>query len=374
MNDYIIIKVTNSIDRFIKKCKKYNIDLLDIKYLSNKEIIIKINKKDLKNIERYNYYSNIEIYKKLGKDKLIEKIYNLKYLIITFLLCIVFMYIISNIIFKINIIHSNKEIREKLYNELETYGIHKYSFKKKFNELEKIKNDLLENNKDSLEWISITNVGMKYIIRVEERILDNLKKEENYCDIISTKEALITDIYATNGEIVKDNNDYVHKDEVLISGDIYLNEELKGITCANGIVKGKVWYTTSVTINRIYYKKEYTNNKRYNLTINNKIFKKTKYEKYDKEYIIKNNIFSLYKELEYKNVKYIYNETDGIKKAMLEIEEKFNSKLDKHGKIIETKILSKNINDTSITLNVFVITEENIGKQIIKSQNNNLSN
>ena len=260
MNKYILIKVTNSINRFINKCNKYNISLLDIKYLSNTEIIVKVEKKDLKNIERYNYYSNIEIYNKLGKDKLLEKLYKFKYLIIMFILCVFFVYYISNIIFNINVIHSNKKIRDMLYNELEEYGIHKYSFKKKFNELEQIKNKILENNKDSLEWISITNKGMKYIVRVEERILDDIKKTDSYCDIKSKKDALITNIYATNGEVIINNNDYVRKNDLLISGDIYLNDELKGNVCANGTVYGRVWYNTSVTIDRVYYKKEYTNN------------------------------------------------------------------------------------------------------------------
>ena len=132
MNNYILIKVTNSINRFISKCNKYNISLFDIKYQSKDEIIVKVNKDDLKNIERYNYYSKIEIYKKLGKDNLIEKIYNLKYLILTFILCLIFMYFISNIIFKVNVIHSNKKIREMLYSELEEYGIKRFSFKKNF--------------------------------------------------------------------------------------------------------------------------------------------------------------------------------------------------------------------------------------------------
>lgn len=366
MNNYILIKVKNSISRFISKCNKYNISLLDIKYLSNNEIIVRVNKKDLKNIELYNYYSDIEIYKKIGKDNLIEKIYNLKYFILTFILCIISMYLISNIIIKVNVIHSNKKIREMLYNELEEYGIKKFSIKKDFNALEQIKNTILENNKDTLEWISITNIGMTYVIRVEERILDDIKEEEKYCDILSTKEAFITNIYATSGEVIVSINDYVHKNDILISGDIYLNEELKGITCAKGIIKGKVWYNTTVTVDRVYYKKEYTDNKRYNLTVRNKVLRKNKYNNYDKEYIIKNNLISLYKELEYKKVKYIYSEEEGFNKALLELEKKFKDKFGNEGKILETKILSKNINEESITLKAFVVTEESIGKKITK--------
>ena len=41
-----------------------------------------------------------------------------------------------------------------------------------------------------------------------------------------------------------------------------------------------------------------------------------------------------------------------------ELTNKFNTKLSKKGKIINTKILNKNINNNKITLEVFVVTNE----------------
>ena len=48
---------------------------------------------------------------------------------------------------------------------------------------------------------------------------------------------------------------------------IYKNEENKGFTCASGKVLGKVWYNTSITVDRTYEKKVYTGKTRYNFTI-----------------------------------------------------------------------------------------------------------
>ena len=55
---------------------------------------------------------------------------------------------------------------------------------------------------------------------------------------------------------------------------------------------------------------------------------------------------------------------DSVNKALLEIDNKFKNKLNNNGKVLDKKILNKNINNKEINLNVFVITEENIGKQI----------
>ena len=371
MNKFILIKVKNNIKRFIEKNKKYNIELHNIIYINNNEILVKIFKNDYKNIKRYNYYSDITIYKKLGLDNIKDKIYILKYFILFFILCLISMYFISNIIFKVNIIHSNKKIREFVKEELNDNGIKKYSYKKNFNELENIKNKILSENKDKLEWISITNVGMTYVVRIEERILDEVKVKKEYCNVIASKEGLITNIYSTNGEILVNNNDIVKKGDILISGNILLNEESKGTICASGIIKANVWYKTNINLNRVYYKKEYTKESRYNVEINKKILRNNKYSKYDKDYLINTRYFKLDKELEYKNKKYKYRNKELIKKSLLEVEKKFNNKLNNNGKVISKKILKQNIDDNKIEMEVFVVTNENIGK-IVEIEKNSL--
>lgn len=364
MNKYIIINVKNNIKRFVNKCNKYNIELYNINYIDKDNIIVKINKEDYKNIKTYNYYSEIEIYRNVGIDYFFNRIDKLKYLILSFILCLVFTYLISNIILRINVIHSNKNIRELVSDELYEYGIKKYSIKKDFNQIEDIKNKILESNKDKLEWISITNIGMTYVVRVEERIIDKPKEENEYCNVVATKESLVTNIFSDKGDILVNVNDLVRKDDILISGNLILNEETKSYTCASGKVMGKVWYNTNITIKRDYLKKEYTGKKRYNFIIKHKILKNNKYSKFDKKYIINNRFIKIYKEIEYKEKRYKYNELDSINKALLEIDNKFKNKLNNNGKVLDKKILNKNINNKEINLNVFVITEENIGKQI----------
>ena len=364
MNKYIIINVKNNIKRFINKCNKYNIELYNINYVDKDNIIVKINKEDYKNIKTYNYYSEIEIYRNVGIDYFFNRIDKLKYFILSFILCLVFTYLISNIILRINVIHSNKNIRELVSDELYEYGIKKYSIKKDFNQIEDIKNKILESNKDKLEWISITNIGMTYVVRVEERIIDKPKVENEYCNVVATKESLVTNIFSDKGDILVNVNDLVRKDDILISGNLILNEETKSYTCASGKVMGKVWYNTNIIIKRDYLKKEYTGKKRYNFIINHKILKNNKYSKFDKKYIINNRFIKIYKEIEYKEKRYKYNELDSVNKALLEIDNKFKNKLNNNGKVLDKKILNKNINNKEINLNVFVITEENIGKQI----------
>lgn len=364
MNKYIIIKVTQDIKRFINKCNSYNIELYNIKYIDKDNIIVKIKKDDFDNIKIYNYYSNIEIYNKVGIDYYIHKINKLKYFILCFVIMIICMFLVSNIILKINVIHSNKKVRELVYSELYDNGIKIFSIKKDFNKLENIKNKILENNRDKLEWISITNIGMTYVVRVEERIIDNIKNEHDYCNVVATKEGIVTNIFSDKGDILVNVNDIVRKDDILITGNLIVNEETKNYTCASGRVMAKVWYTTNISLKRDYLKKEYTGKKRINFYINHKVLRNNKYSKFDKKYIINNKYIKVYKEIEYKEKKYKYNELDSVNKALLEIDNKFKNKLGDKGQIIDKKILNKSINNKEINIDVFVITLEDISKQI----------
>ena len=364
MNKYIIIKVTQDIKRFINKCNSYNIELYNIKYIDKDNIIVKIKKDDFDNIKIYNYYSNIEIYNKVGIDYYIHKINKLKYFILCFVIMIICMFLVSNIILKINVIHSNKKVRELVYSELYDNDIKIFSIKKDFNKLENIKNKILENNRDKLEWISITNIGMTYVVRVEERIIDNIKNEHDYCNVVATKEGIVTNIFSDKGDILVNVNDIVKKDDILITGNLIVNEETKNYTCASGRVMAKVWYTTNISLKRDYLKKEYTGKKRINFYINHKVLRNNKYSKFDKKYIINNKYIKVYKEIEYKEKKYKYNELDSVNKALLEIDNKFKNKLGDKGQIIDKKILNKSINSKEINIDVFVITLEDISKQI----------
>lgn len=364
MNKYIIIKVTQDIKRFINKCNSYNIELYNIKYIDKDNIIVKIKNDDFDNIKIYNYYSNIEIYNKVGMDYYIHKINKLKYFILCFIIMIICMFLVSNIILKINVIHSNKKVRELVYSELYDNGIKIFSIKKDFNKLENIKNKILENNRDKLEWISITNIGMTYVVRVEERIIDNINDEHDYCNVVATKEGIVTNIFSDKGDILVNVNDIVRKGDMLITGNLIVNEETKNYTCASGRVMAKVWYATNISLKRDYLKKEYTGKKRINFYINHKVLRNNKYSKFDKKYFINNKYIKVYKEIEYKEKKYKYNELDSVNKALLEIDNKFKNKLGDKGKIIDKKILNKSINNKEINIDVFVITLEDISKQI----------
>lgn len=356
------IRVSNNINRFIDKCIKRKIELLNIKYVDKENIIVSIYLKDLEEIKRINYYSDISVDKFFGINRLklfLKK--NLIYFIIV-IFCFILINFLENIIFDVKVIHSNKEIIELVSDELEKNGIKTLTFAKSFDNLEKIRLKIIEDNPTRLEWLSITRKGMKYIVRVEERIITDKKENSGFCHIVAKKDGMVKKIVSSSGETLVRENDYVRNGDILISGEIHLYEEVKDNVCADGIVFGEVWYNVNLSIPLTYQEKDYTGNSRYNFILNNKKLFKEKYKYYDEKNIYDFNVFGLdFKYLKEKEYDYIlkkYSLDEAIEEGLRLVDEKFKIKLKDNGKIKSKKILKKTQFNSKIDIEVFVVIDE----------------
>ena len=266
MNNYIWI-YTDDIKKtkFIRKCYEYNINVLDIKELSDKTLFL-IEQNDFNKLKKYSVYK-YKIYSETGIEYLKNKIKERKHFLLAIIFGIVLIFFLSNVIVSVEIIHSKKEIRELLADELEEYGLKRLSLKKSFDKITEIKNNVLKNNKEKLEWLEIEKKGMKYIIHVEERILNNEKAKSTYCNIIAKRDGIIRSVRINKGVPLVKMGQSIKKDDILISGDIFLNEEIVSNVCAQGMVYGEVWYTLNIDMPLYYEKVSKTGKKRYNIMI-----------------------------------------------------------------------------------------------------------
>ncbi len=360
-----------NVNRFINKLVKQNIDILNIKYINYKEIEIRVFKSDLEKIEKIksiyelsevNSYGLIKIKKILIKNKIL-----LFFMFIGFLLIL----LLTNVIFDVEVVHNKKEIQELLISELKKYGITEKKFVKSFNEIEKIKKEILEKYKDKLEWIEIERVGTKYIVRVEERNIPNSDVETQNRNIVAKKSAIIKTIIAENGVVVKNVNDYVKAGDVIVSGNIYLNEALKSVVRANGKVYGEVWYKSEVEMPFVYYEENYTSNTNKVLTLSflNKRFELFNFNKFENKEIDEKNIvkhsflpikLSLETQREVKKTDKIYTIDEAIEMAKNKSISSMESKLNDKEYIISSKNLKVEIKESKIVLEMFFSVYEDI--------------
>lgn len=368
----IKIKVTGrNINNFLKRLINNNINIEKVIPISHKEIDLIINYQDLDKVLKLKTIYNIKIVRYYGKLRIIKRIKKDIFILSSLLISLLLIYTLSNVIFKVEVIHSNKNIIKLVTKELEDNGIKKYKFVKNYQEIEKIKNKILEENKDTLEWLEIIREGTKYTIRVEERIINNKPKDNKIYNIVASKNAVIKNIYAESGEKIRSINTYVKKGDIIISSDITLPNNEKKSKTASGKVQGEVWYNINIEYPYQYHEIKYTGNKKKVLVLNllNKrisFFDFHKYKTFNRniKYIFNNNItpISLIYEDEYETniINEVYDYNTAREKAITKAKEKILEKYPNIKDITNIKIINEEDKKNKISLNLFVTCLEDI--------------
>lgn len=368
----IKIKVTGrNINNFLKRLINNNINIEKVIPISHKEIDLIINYQDLDKVLKLKTIYNIKIVRYYGKLRIIKRIKKDIFILSSLLISLLLIYTLSNVIFKVEVIHSNKNIIKLVTKELEDNGIKKYKFVKNYQEIEKIKNKILEENKDTLEWLEIIREGTKYTIRVEERIINNKPKDNKIYNIVASKNAVIKNIYAESGEKIRSINTYVKKGDIIISSDITLPNNEKISKTASGKVQGEVWYNINIEYPYQYHEIKYTIHKKKVLVLNllNKrisFFDFHKYKTFNRniKYIFNNNItpISLIYEDEYETniINEVYDYNTAREKAITKAKEKILEKYPNIKDITDIKIIKEEDKKNKISLNLFVTCLEDI--------------
>lgn len=360
-----------NVNLFIKRLIKYKINIIRVIPKSYKEVLLIVNYNDIDRINRIKSIYSIDIIRYYGTLRLYNYIKKNIFIISFLIIGIIIIYILSNVIFSIDIIHSNSNIRSLVDSELKSHGIKRYGFVKSYSEIEKIKKDILEDNRDNLEWLEIIRSGTKYIVRVEERIINKDSDSSNSYSIVAKKNAVIKSIIAYSGEKVKNVNSYVKKGEVVISSYVTMPNNEKVNSGANGKVIGEVWYDVSIVYPYYYNEVLYTGKKRRVISFNilgksYSLFSFKKYKMYDinRKYIYKSSVipisFSIDYEYETRVINDVYTYDTAKEKAIMVVKKKL---MDKYRDILDIDkviITYEDEVDNGISLNLFITCNEDI--------------
>lgn len=368
------VKITGkNVNNYLKRLIANKIDLIDLKYNSHNEAVVTIKYSDYLKLKTVRSSYDVKVTNTYGKLKIRNKIKRNYILLSSIILGIALIILLSNIIFSIEVIHTNKSVIELVGNELNKNGLKKYTFKKKYKDIKKIEDKILNDNKDKLEWISIDIIGTKYVVRIEERKIKNENNDNIYQDIVASKSGVIKKIIALSGEKKYEIDNFVSKGDTIIKGSITKPNNEVILTHASGLVYAEVWYQISVEYPYQYKEEILTGNKKniYYLKFINKrleLFNFKKYKNFQKEpkILLYNNILpiSLIKEKQYEVniIDEIYTTEEVINKAITLAESRLMSSNKKIDKIERVSIIKKEEYDSKIKLDLFISVIEEIGE------------
>ena len=359
-----------NINRFIKKLRTKRIEILSLKYKNPNEADIIIYKKDYETVLKIKSIYDVTELDVFGLIKIKRKIKISKHLIILTIIAFAIFLLFTHVIFDVEVIHSNKDIRNLLLNELKAEGIKKLSFKKSYNEISKIKEKILNKYPDKIEWLEIDEIGTKYTVRVEERTI--VKEDENNTprNIVAGKDGVLKKVIAEKGDIVKDMNDYVKKGDMIINGELIFNEKVTGKVKAEGKAYAEVWYVTKTEYPFATYTETETGKTKevYAIKFLNHTFEftlhKFKTKKIEEEDIVKHPLIPLklvkQKQKETKVTDQILTVEEAINKAKEKAENDIKKNLSKDEYIIRSKYLKSTVKESIVEVEMFFAVYEDI--------------
>ena len=230
--------------------------------------------------------------------------------------------------------------------------------------------------RDDIAWAGIEMEGTNVIISlVEADEKPEIVNEDEYCNIVSNKNGIITKVTARNGTPLVKEGDLVQEGDILIAGWLEGKYTGKQYVHSQGEIQAKVWYTTTQRVELKEVQKKETGNSenKYSLKINNFQINFNKsipnFEKYDtidtsKKLKLFSNFYlpieiitHTYKEYEEEVVIHSVEEAKqiGIDRAPEELKEELEGK-----KISDKQVKVKNETDY-IEVEVTYEVEENIG-------------
>src|SRR5690625_7225 len=254
-------------EKLFQTCVVHGIKIWDIDKKSENLCICKTYTKNMKQLDniiqqKFSRYE-ISIINEQVYLPYVKQIWFRKEYIIAFFLCIILLFLLSNVIWKVKISGVSTELEEKLTEQLASYGIYEGAWAYSIDSIESIQDDIL-NNMEELLYIGIERKGTSIIVDGIEKLIIKEKEKETATQLVAEKNGVIDKMFIKKGVPLVNTDDYVKKGDVLVSGDILDEEDKEGdensskTPEAEGEVYANTWYEVDVNSSIYSYREKLT--------------------------------------------------------------------------------------------------------------------
>ncbi len=359
------------IEKFINLCNNKKIALWNLKREKTTILNANIGITDFKEIRKIlkKTKCRVKIKNKKGLPFIFNKYKKRKIFLLLLAICIATIIALSNFIWNIEITGTNKINKDEIMQILEETNFKVGTLKSKADTKEAINKIRLE--RDDVAWVGIDIKGTNAVVEiVEADEKPEIINEEEYCNLVASKDGIISKVNAANGTPLVKEGDVVKKGDILVAG--WLEGKYTGTRYvhATGSVEARVWYSQKEKVPLKQIEKEYTGKTetKYSLNINNfkiNLYKRlSNFEKYDTiEEYKKLQLFSDFylpfgltkiTNKEYNEKEIILQKEDAKNQAVNLAEEKINEQIKDKSKILNKQI---KVNNTDEYIEVEVVYE-----------------
>ncbi|MBH0160055.1 MULTISPECIES: sporulation protein YqfD [Fictibacillus] len=361
---------------FINTCIQSGISIWDIQPLDNNRALVSISVTDVqkaRGILKENKLK-IRIKEKKGTPFLLKRMWKRNGFILGMLSFIFLLFLLSNMIWNINVTGANPKTEYELRKAAVELGVTKGKFIFLLPNVREIQRDLTEKM-DNVTWIGVTQHGTSYRFEVVEKEIPEAKQVTGPRHLVATKEAVIHSVFVEKGQPIVGVNDYVKKGSLLVSGLIG-KEKKPQLVSAKGEIWGEVWYQTEVEVplNTSFqtYTGKYKNRHYVSLFgLNVPVYGFSEGEFKDKTETLNESPLYLAKwKMPFSYIKKEIRETDGVKRSYSKAEaievgkkmakKELSKKLPEDAKINGEKVWQQNVSNGKVKLTMLYQVIENI--------------
>ncbi|TVY09652.1 sporulation protein YqfD [Paenibacillus cremeus] len=184
------------------------------------------------------------------------KIEKRKFFAVGLLGFIIGLYLLSSVVWQIRVEGNETLQSAQILEAAKREGIYKYQWKFRLKDPDELSRQL-QSQLPQTAWIGVEIRGTNVIIKVVEATIPEKPPLMSPRNMVASKNAMVTEIFAEKGRPVVKPNTYVRKGDVLISG-ILGDEVNRQTVVASGKVKGLVWYKPTVEVPLTRQYKTYT--------------------------------------------------------------------------------------------------------------------
>jgi len=261
---YVTILIEgNTPETFFQICAEQGITVWDVKKKAPDACEGNIKLTDLQSVKKLRRQTGyrLSFVNKKGYPFLVKRLISKKPLLIALLLSILFIFVISNMVWEVKVTGVPKEIEEKIVKQLNEYGVHPGSWMLSLDSPKEIQQNLI-NDVPELLWVGVDQKGTTLFLDGVEKIVVKKEAPEKPRNLVATKKGVIKNMYVARGVPKVAVNDYVKPGDVLVSGilderdasqDSEDEEEEKEsrnlkLVPAEGEIIANTWYEVSVTV------------------------------------------------------------------------------------------------------------------------------
>lgn len=376
---YVKVRIQGrGVERFVNECVRRDILIWDVKKVSDDTLVFCMLLRDVKRLRVIYRKNECDLYfiGRYGFPFWNKRMLRNSGFLIGFLLFLVGMFVLSNMVWKIEISGAKPETEYILMKELDKMGIKKGRLQFQMPSVEEVQRHLTDHI-HAITWAGLEVKGTTYHFKIVEKNEPEKEKEQQPQNLVAKKEAVITKTFVEIGKPVVMKNDYVQKGQLLVSG-VFGKEDNPTIVSARGIVFGETWYKSEVVVPlkttfQVYTGNSY--NEHYLYFGRGKIkiwgFQHDKYKRSRTE-SVKHDVkllgFTLPISYEKKIVREEeeanreYTEKQAMRVAKEMAEKELKKKLDEHAMIVSDKILRKEVEAGHLKVALHYTVIENIAE------------